>query len=61
MDTLDSLVTDRLVENLLKPERLAVMLSSLKARRAAQANMENKRLITLQHEAMQADDRLMIG
>ena len=35
MDKLDGLVTEHLVERLLQPERLAVMLSSLKARPAA--------------------------
>ena len=41
IDKLDSLVTDSLVEQLLHPDRLAVMLSSLRARRAEKADSEN--------------------
>jgi len=41
MDKLDGLVTDHLVERLLHPERLAVLLSSLKARRADKAESQN--------------------
>jgi len=58
MDKLDRLVTDSLVERLLHPERLAVMLSSLKARRTEKAENENKRIMTLQHEVTDAEDRL---
>ena len=58
MDKLDSLVTDSLVERLLRPERLAVMLSSLKARRAEKAESENKRIMALQREVTDAEDRL---
>jgi site-specific DNA recombinase len=58
MDRLDGLVTDNLVERLLHPERLAAMLSSLKARRAEKADSENKRIMTLQHELTDAEDRL---
>ncbi len=58
MDKLDGLVTEYLVERLLKPECLAVMLSALKARRTAKAEGENKRIMALQREAAQADDRL---
>jgi site-specific DNA recombinase len=58
MDKLDSLVTDSLVERLLHPERLAVMLSSLKARRAEKADSENKRVMVLQREVTDAEDRL---
>lgn len=58
MDKLDSLVTYSLVERLLDPERLAVMLSSLKARRAEKAESENKRIMALQREVTDAEDRL---
>jgi site-specific DNA recombinase len=58
MDKLDSLVTDSLVGQLLHPERLAVMLFSLKARRAEKADSENKRIIVLQREVTDAEDRL---
>jgi len=58
MDRLDGLVTDNLVERLLHPERIAAMLSSLKARRAEKADSENKRIMTLQHELTDAEDRL---
>ena len=58
MDRLDGLVTDHLVEQLLHPERLSAMLSSLKTRRADKAESENKRIMTLQREATDAEDRL---
>jgi site-specific DNA recombinase len=58
MDRLDGLVTDHLVERLLHPERLAVLLSSLKARRAEKAESENKRIMVLQREVTDAEDRL---
>ncbi|WP_425905574.1 hypothetical protein [Nitrobacter sp. TKz-YC02] len=47
MDKLDSPVTEQLVERLLQAERLAVILSSLKARRTAKAASENKRIMAL--------------
>src|SRR6516162_3943350 len=58
MDKLDSVVTDSLVERLLHPDRLAVMLSSLKAQRTEKAESENKRIMALQREVTDADDRL---
>jgi site-specific DNA recombinase len=58
MDKLDILVTDHVVERLLQPERLAIMLSSLKDRRAAKADSESKRVMALQREATDADERL---
>ena len=58
MAKLDGLVTDSLVERLLHPERLAIMLSSLKVRRAEKAEGENKRLLILQREVSDAEDRL---
>jgi site-specific DNA recombinase len=47
-----------LVERLLHPERLAVMLSSLKTRRAEKAKRENQRVMALQREMTDAEDRL---
>jgi site-specific DNA recombinase len=58
MDKLDGVVTDHLVERLLHPERLAMLLSSLKARRAEKAESENKRIMALQRELTEAEDRL---
>jgi site-specific DNA recombinase len=58
MDKLDGLVTDSLVERLLQPERLALMLSSLKAKRAEKSANVNSRIMTLQREATDAEDRL---
>jgi site-specific DNA recombinase len=58
MEKLDGLVTDGLVERLLHPERLALMLSSLKAQRAEKSASVNKRIMTLQREATDAEDRL---
>jgi site-specific DNA recombinase len=58
MAKLDGLVTDSLVERLLHPERLGIMLSSLKVRRAEKAEGENKRLMILQREVSDAEDRL---
>jgi DNA invertase Pin-like site-specific DNA recombinase len=58
MDKLDGLVTDNLVERLLNPERLAVMLSSLKAQRADKAESANKRIMVLQREVTDAEERL---
>ena len=58
MDKLDGLVTGTLVERLLRPERLAGMLSSLKAQRAEKAENENRRIMALQREVTDAEDRL---
>jgi site-specific DNA recombinase len=58
MDKLDGLVTDHLVERLLHPERLAVFLSSLRARRAEKADSVNRRMMALQREVTDAEDRL---
>jgi site-specific DNA recombinase len=58
MDRLDRLVTDHLLERLFKPERLAAILGSLSARRAAKAESFNSRLMALQHEVSEADDKL---
>jgi site-specific DNA recombinase len=58
MDRLDGLVTDSLVERLLHPERLALMLSSLKAQRAEKSASVSKRVMSLQREVSDAEDRL---
>ena len=57
-DKLDGLVTDSLVERLLQPERLALMLSSLKAKRAEKSANVNSRIMTIQREATDTEDRL---
>jgi site-specific DNA recombinase len=58
MDRLDSLVTDHLIERLFKPERLTEILTSLSLRRAAQFKSLNSRLIALQREAVDAEEKL---
>ena len=58
MDKLDRLVTDHLVERLFQPERLAAILASLSARRAAKEESFNSRLLALQSDAAEADEKL---
>jgi hypothetical protein len=58
MDKLDSLVTGHLVERLFEPERLGAMLNSLVARRAEKAESVNSRIMALQREIADAEDRL---
>ena len=58
MDKLDNLVTEHLIKRLFKPERLAIMLSSLAARRAENAASLNARLIGLQREITDAEEKL---
>jgi site-specific DNA recombinase len=58
MDKLDGLVTEHLVDRLLHPERLAALLAGLTARRTAKAESVNKRIMTLQREATDSEDRL---
>jgi site-specific DNA recombinase len=58
MDKLDQLVTDHLMERLFEPERLSAILTSLSARRAAKAESVNGRLIALQKDVVDADDKL---
>src|SRR4029077_18821219 len=58
MDKLDRLVTDHLVERLFQPERLAAILASLSARRAAKEKSFNSRLLALQSDAAEADEKL---
>ena len=58
MDKLDGLVTGRLVEQLFHPERLAAILGSLTARRAEKAESVNRRIMALQREVTDAEDKL---
>jgi site-specific DNA recombinase len=58
MDKLDVLVTDHLIERLFKPDRLGVILSSLASRRAEKAKSLNGRLLALQQEVTDADEKL---
>jgi hypothetical protein len=58
MDKLDGLVTDHLMDRLFRPGRLAAILSSLSSRRAEKAQALNGRIMTLQAEATDADDKL---
>jgi site-specific DNA recombinase len=58
MDKLDGLVTDHLVDRLFHPERLAALLASLTARRTAKAESVNKRIMALQREATDSEDKL---
>ena len=58
MGKLDALVTDHLLERLFKPERIALILASLSSRRAEQAAALNTRIVCLQREMIDADDKL---
>ena len=59
MDKLDTLVTDHLMERLFKPDRLAAILASLSAsRRAEKVESLNGRLMALQREVTDADEKL---
>jgi site-specific DNA recombinase len=58
MDKLDRLVTDNLMERLFQPDRLATLLGSLSSRRAEKAETLSTRIMTLQHEVTDADDKL---
>ena len=58
MDKLDGLVTDHLVEQLFHPERLAKILGSLTARRAEKEESVNSRIMALQREVTDAEDKL---
>src|SRR5436190_22398726 len=58
MDKLDRLVTEHLVERLFEPERLATILNSISARRAEKAESVNKRIMALQREVTDAEDKL---
>jgi site-specific DNA recombinase len=58
MGKLDTLVTEHLLERLFKPERVALILASLSSRRAEQATALNSRIVYLQREMTEADDKL---
>jgi site-specific DNA recombinase len=58
MGKLDALVTDHLLERLFKPERVALILASLSSRRAEQATALDGRIMSLQREMIEADDKL---
>ena len=58
MEKLDTLVAEHLMERLFKPERVAAILTSLSSRRAEKAATLNNRLMALQREMADADDRL---
>jgi site-specific DNA recombinase len=50
--------TDHLIARLFKPERLAAILSSLSARRAQKAESVSSRLMALQQEVTDAEEKL---
>ncbi|MDH2350274.1 recombinase zinc beta ribbon domain-containing protein [Bradyrhizobium sp. SSUT112] len=58
MAKLDTLVTTNMTEQLFRPERLAMILSSLASRRLEKADAVNARAIALQREVTDADDKL---
>lgn len=58
VDTLDTLVTDRLVERLFQPERLAELLASLCSHRAEKQASVDARATRLQTEVTEAEDKL---
>ena len=58
MEKLDRLVTENLMERLFKPERMSVLLASLAARRAEKAESLSGRLIALQRQTTEAEDKL---
>jgi site-specific DNA recombinase len=58
MDKLDTLVTDHLIERLFKPERLSGILASLASRRAENSEGLNSRVMTLQREVTDAEEKL---
>ena len=58
MDKLDTLVTGHLADRLLDPQRLGTMLASLASGRAAKASAVDERIVTLEREAHEANERL---
>jgi site-specific DNA recombinase len=58
MDKLDTLVTHHLIEQLFEPARLAEMLQSLSSRRAEKAESLNSRVMALQREVTDAEEKL---
>ncbi len=58
MGKLDDLVTEHLVHRLLDPERLGAVLATLASRRAAKAASIDERMVILEREAADSDERL---
>ena len=58
MQKLDTLVTEHLLERLFRPERVAAILASLSSARADKEAALNGRLIALQRQVIDADDKL---
>ncbi|MBX9590131.1 MAG: zinc ribbon domain-containing protein [Hyphomonadaceae bacterium] len=58
MDKLDTLVTGHLADRLLDPQRLGTMLASLASGRAVKASAVDERIVTLEREAHEANERL---
>ena len=58
MSKLDALVTDHLVERLLRPERLTAILASVVARRAELATQIDTRIAALQIQVAEAELKL---
>jgi site-specific DNA recombinase len=58
MQKLDTLVTEHLLERLFRPERVAAILASLSSARAEKEAALNGRLIALQRQVIDADDKL---
>ena len=58
MERLDQLVTDSLVDRLLQPERLTGLLATLADRRERAAAETDGRIVALQSEVAEAEDKL---
>src|SRR5215471_12211016 len=58
MQKLDTLVTEHLMERLFRPERVAAILASLSSARVEKEAALNGRLIALQRQVIDADDKL---
>jgi site-specific DNA recombinase len=58
MHKLDTLVTAHLIERLFRPERVAAILASLSSARADKSATQSRRLLDLQREMADADDKL---
>ena len=58
MDKLDGLVTQHLGDRLFNPERLAAILSGLSTRRAEKAESVSNRIMALQREVTDAEEKL---
>jgi site-specific DNA recombinase len=58
MQKLDTLVTEHLMERLFRPERVAAILDALSSRRAERTAALNSRLMALQRELVDAEEKL---